>query len=52
MTEDRKLVMKAVLDGELDASHVTLEEIQELEELVFDLIASRVTPFDTYEVMQ
>lgn len=52
MTEDRQLVMMAVLEGKLDSSHVTLEEIQELEEAVFEAIASKKTVFDTYEVMQ
>ena len=29
MTEERQMVMQAVLDGKLDASHVTMEEIKE-----------------------
>lgn len=41
MTEDRKLVMMAVLEGKLPADMVTMEEINEVEELVFDLIAER-----------
>jgi len=41
MTENRKLVMMAVLEGKLPADMVTMEEINEVEELVFDLIAER-----------
>lgn len=52
MTEDRKLVMMAVLEGQLDASHVTMEEIQELEDTVFELIAERKTQFQTWETLQ
>ena len=52
MTEERQMVMQAVLDGKLDASHVTMEEIQELEERVFELIADRKTPFQTWETLQ
>jgi hypothetical protein len=41
MNKDRQLVMMAVLENKLPASSVTMEEIQELEEIVFDLIAER-----------
>lgn len=52
MTEDRQMVMMAVLEGKLDASHVTMEEIQELEDRVFEAIANKKTPFDTWETLQ
>lgn len=52
MTEDRQMVMMAVLEGKLDASHVTMDEIRELENAVFEAIATRKSPFETYEVMQ
>jgi hypothetical protein len=52
MTEDRQAVMEAVLNGKLDASYVTMEEIKELEEIVFELVAAKKSPFMTYEVMQ
>lgn len=52
MSEDRKMVMQAVLEGKLDASHVTMEEIKEVEDLVFELIADRRTPFATHETLQ
>lgn len=41
MSEERRLVMMAVLEGKLPADMVTMEEIHELEEVVFDLIAER-----------
>jgi hypothetical protein len=46
------MVMQAVLEGKLDASHVTLEELQEVEETIFELIADRKTPFQTHETLQ
>ncbi len=52
MTEDRLIVMQAVLEGKLDASHVTMEEIKELEETIFELIADRKSPFQTWETLQ
>jgi hypothetical protein len=52
MTESRQMVMQAVLEGKLDASHVTLEELQEVEETIFELIADRETPFQTHETLQ
>ena len=52
MTEERQMVMQAVLDGKLDASHVTMKEIQELEERIFELIADRKTLFETWETLQ
>jgi hypothetical protein len=44
--------MQAVLEGKLDASHVTMEEIKELEETIFELIADRKSPFQTWETLQ
>lgn len=41
MTEDRQMIMAAVLEGKLDASHVTMEEIKEVERNVLELIAER-----------
>jgi hypothetical protein len=52
MTEDRKMVMQAVLEGKLDASHVTMEEIKEVENTIFELIADRKSPFQTWETLQ
>lgn len=52
MTEERALVMQSVLEGKLDASHVTMEEVQEVEETLFELIADRKTPFATHETLQ
>jgi hypothetical protein len=52
MTEDRKMIMQAVLEGKLPADSVTMEELHEVEEVLFELIASKHTPFETYGVMQ
>jgi hypothetical protein len=52
MTEDRQVVMMRVLQGELPATDVTIEELQEVEELLFELIADMKTPFATHETLQ
>lgn len=52
MTEDRQMVMQAVLEGKLDESHVTYEEVMELQEIVFELISDRKSPFQTWETLQ
>ena len=52
MTEERQLVMQAVLEGKLDASHVTMDEIKEVEDIVFELIADKKTPFETWGTLQ
>ena len=52
MTEERQAVMEAVLEGKLDSSYVTMDELAEVEEVLFELIAAKKSPFMTYEVMQ
>ena len=52
MTEDRAMVMQAVLEGKLSPEAVTLEELNEVEDIIFEIIAERQTPFSTFEVMQ
>lgn len=52
MTEERQMVMQAVLEGKLDPTHVTMEELQEVENTIFELIADRKTPFQTHETLQ
>jgi hypothetical protein len=43
MNDDRLMVAQAVLEGKLPAESLTLEEVYELQERVFDVIASKVT---------
>ena len=52
MTEDRQMVMQAVLEGKLPAVSVTLDELDEVQEILFELICERQTPFSTFQVMQ
>jgi hypothetical protein len=52
MTEERQFVMQMVLEGKLPADSVTLEELDEVQEVLFELICQRQTPFDAFEVMQ
>ena len=41
MTEERQMVMTAVLEGKLSADHVSMDELSELEDLVWGLIADQ-----------
>ncbi len=50
--EDREMIIQAVFDGVLDASHITMEEIQEIEENLFEEICDLHTPFTTWETIQ
>lgn len=52
MNEDRRMIMVAVLEGKLPADSVTMEEINEVQDLVFELIADRVSPFATHDTIQ
>jgi len=52
MTEDRKMVMVAVLEGKLPPENVTMEELNEVEDLLFELIAEKVSPFATHDTIQ
>jgi hypothetical protein len=52
MTEDRAMVMQAVLEGKLPPEAVTLDELNEVENAIFEIIAARQTPFSTFEVIQ
>jgi hypothetical protein len=52
MTEDRQMVMQAVLEGKLPADAVTMEELNEVEDILFELIAARSTSFQTWETLQ
>ena len=45
MTDDRQLVALAVLEGKLPADALSWEEIEELEEAVFDAIADKMGSF-------
>jgi hypothetical protein len=52
MTEERALVLQAVLDGQLGVEYVTLDEIFEAEDALFEEYANSVTPFTTWETLQ
>ncbi len=45
MTEDRQLVVLAVLDGSLPVDAITDDELAELEEAVMDAIAQKRSPY-------
>lgn len=50
--EDRDMVIDAVLNGVLSADHITDDELTEMEDAVFELIASDYTPFATWDTIQ
>ena len=52
MSEDRQFIMQMVLEGKLPADSVTMDELDEVKEVLFELICERQTPFSTFEVMQ
>lgn len=52
ITEERRLVLQAVLDGQIGVEHVTLEEIFILEDELFEEVAEMHTPFATWETLQ
>ena len=41
IAEAREMVIQAVLAGDLSADYLTLEEVKEVEELVFDLVMEK-----------
>lgn len=47
MNEDRLMVFQSVLDGTLGAEHMTLEELKEIENMLFEVIADKASNFDT-----
>jgi hypothetical protein len=52
MTEDRIAVMDAVLRGDLPPDAVTLEELEFVEHLLFEMLCDKLTPFATHETIQ
>ena len=52
MSEDRIAVMDAVLRGELPPDSVTLEELEFVEHLLFEMLCDKLTPFATHETIQ
>jgi hypothetical protein len=52
MTEERQMVVELVLKGELPAHYVTMEELDEVNEILFELISAKFSPYKTFKVMQ
>jgi hypothetical protein len=50
--EDREMIIQAVFDGQLGVEHISMEEIFELEDSLFEEICNEVTPFATWETIQ
>lgn len=44
MSEDREIIAMAVLDGQLPIEVLTLEEVAEINEKLFDIIARKHLP--------
>lgn len=45
MTEEKIMLVQAVLDGKLDSSVLTLDDVYELQELVFDAVCDKQSNF-------
>jgi hypothetical protein len=52
MTEERMMVFQAVLDGKLGVEHMTLEELNEIQNNLFEVIADKTSQFDTSGLTQ
>lgn len=50
--EDRDMIIQAVFDGQLGAEHITMDEIYEIEENLFEEICDIHTPFACWETLQ
>ena len=50
--DDREMIIQAVLEGQLSAEYITMDEIYELEDELFEIVASKKTVFDTWETLQ
>lgn len=50
--DDREMIIQAVFDGQLGVEYITMDEIYELEDDLFELVASEKTVFDTWETLQ
>lgn len=52
MNQERMMVAEQILFGNLDPSLLTLEEVYELQDLVFEAIATKHTQFATHDTEQ
>lgn len=50
--EDREMIIQAVFEGILGVEHITMEEIEMIEEELFEEICDEMTPFTTWETIQ
>ncbi len=50
--EDREMIIQAVFDGQLGVEHITMDEINEIEENLFEEICDMHTPFACWETIQ
>ena len=49
---DREMLRQAVFDGQLGVEHITMDDIFEMEDELFEFIADERTPFSTWETLQ
>ena len=52
VTRDRSMIRMAVFDGKLDESYITDEELFEIQDNLFELVAAKVTLLETWETLQ
>jgi hypothetical protein len=50
--QDREMIIQAVLDGILGVEHITMDDIFQLEDELFEEICDKYTPFAIWETEQ
>lgn len=50
--EDREMIIQAVFDGQLGVEHISMDEIFDLEDALFEEICDELTPFALWETIQ
>jgi hypothetical protein len=50
--EDREMIIQAVFDGILGVEYISMEEIEMIEEELFEEICDEMTPFAAWETIQ
>jgi hypothetical protein len=50
--QDREMIIQAVFDGQLGVEYISMDEIYEIEDELFEEIANQQTPFTTWETIQ
>ena len=50
--DDREMIVQAVLDGILPADYITEDELYFLEDVLFEAVCDKYSPFEIWETEQ